>query len=1042
MTVQREQKQLDAAHPEHSAWVSAHAGSGKTFILIDRLSRLLLSGVPAERILCITFTKAAATEMSERLYQRLSHWSLCDEAALCEELHGLEGVMPNSKKLLRAKNLFAEMLEAHHKGNIQTIHSFCQSVLKRFPIEADIYPNFQTMDEYESKALLKEAQLSVLEDSKTNQEALKIIAQNISAQTFDDIFAEIIRNRKKIKEMIGSAPEKLSSLQKKWGISSGESPTSIREQILSQRPLAHKNLSLEAYIDKFFTKEKKPRKKLPHDMELSEQERVGALMEKANQAQTLLFSAALLKIAGHFLSQLDKIKKQKGLLDYEDLISKTLDLFQNRSAGQWVLYRLDGGIDHILIDEAQDTNPEQWQLIEKLSEEFFAGESYKQNACSLFVVGDAKQSIFSFQGAAVDGFAEQEKKFAQLAKNANKNFISIPLAVSFRSAPQILYFVDGLLSRMTLSETPLDSPPHAAHRTDASGLVEIWPIYTASADGSKVEKMLAPDDLLAEHIAQKIEALLREGDCEEKDILVLLRRRNAFFDSLIRTLKKKNLSVAGSDRLMLAKELPIQDLLSLAKWVLLPQDDLSFAEVLKSPLCAVTEAQLMKLAVGRDKNSLWEALLAQQNQFPEVVAFLRSCLERADFVSVFDFFSFVLDVQNRRGHFVALMGEEVLDPLDAFGHLALSYEKNHTSSLQNFIEWFDSAQAEIKRDKDRSNEIRLMTIHGAKGLEAKVVFFIDVPPSHASKNYFRPLKGVPLFSLTDHKIKALEQVREEKKALDGLEEARLLYVALTRACDQLYVSSYKRKGDSQPQWYELMAEQQEPQKPNFGPATAPTAQTKKPKPLQNIFSYKIIVPKAQSQMRHPSLLMEQEKKKLSPLGESKQDSPAALRGTILHEALRYGVAWGAATDTQTLTNFLQKKFSNHANCQTLAEKAMDLINNKIFAEIFHPTPEIQALNEAPVQALFADGEKTLSGKIDRLLLHPAQKCATIIDYKSDSAPPETAPEPYQRQLAAYALVLSKIYPDWQVRCALLWTSVPRLEWLDEKTLEKQKKAII
>ena len=1052
----RNQEQKDASNPKQSIWVSAHAGSGKTFILIDRLTRLLLNDVPMEKILAITFTKAAASEMSIRLYERLGKWTLCSNEELTAELTALEGAPPSKEKLEKARMLFSRTLEKQEQSHIQTIHSFCQSVLKRFPMEARIYPNFQVIDDYAQNALLKEAQFNVLNNNQFDREAMKVITQNIESSVFEKIFSEIISHKRKIEIMLEDYSKNLERLAQEWHVPRNSSADTIREKILSARP---KNIEkelkdnkkitfLDDYINIFLTQKLEPRKKLADSLR-AEQARVFDLVEKANLLNAFQFTHAVLQVADAFLKEFSRLKAQKGFLDYDDLIHKTLDLFQTHEAGLWVLYRLDGGIDHVLIDEAQDTNKEQWQLIEKLTEEFFAGQSYKEQDCSLFVVGDAKQSIFSFQGAEPDGFAKWQAHFARRAQEAQKPFRAIDLTYSFRAAPQLLKLVDKMLEGLSLSQEKMALVPHQAHHAEMPSHIEIWQPFTSEKD----EKPEA-DEQLVEAIATKINTLLKDKENKAEDILILLRRRNAFVDTLIRSLKKHGLPVAGSDRLVLAQELVIQDLLSLAKWVLLPQDDLALAEVLKSPLCALNESQLMSLAIGRGDISLWQSLSVQRNEFFEIFDFLSNCLRHADFTTPFDFFSNLLEVENKRSHFVALLGTDVHDPLDAFLNLTLNYEANHTPSLQGFVEWFSNTEAKIKRDMERGlNEVRLITIHSAKGLEAKIVFFIDIPASSPS-NYFLPINEVPFFKSSAPSTSHLQEVKDKIKTQEGYEESRLLYVALTRAKEQLYICSYK-KPFHKPSWFDTIAQQADKnlivphhkteatsiekvkeQKPAASKSTPPRKTT-----LPAFLTEKLVLTKQTKTQLNPSTLWANEKDKTitSPLKPPPQQS-AAMRGTLIHEALRRGTK----LKRDALIQYLQERFSTAATdkeYQALADEALALIKNKTFAEIFTPATK-QTLDEVPLQANF--GNTTLSGKIDRLLLDPQAKEAIIIDYKSDSRARDhdTIPDAYQAQLAAYALMFGKAFPDFHLKTGILWTSIPRLDWLDKKTLENQKKTLI
>lgn len=1076
-----ETEQLAATSPNKSAWVSAHAGSGKTYILINRFVRLLLEGVHPENILCLTFTKAASAEMSLRLYQKLGEWALCDEEKLHAELEELEGVAPNEERIKKARNLFYLLLEAQNGSKVQTIHAFCQSILNRFPIEAGIYPNFQVMDEYATNAMLKEARMAVLNNAVESSSEMKIITQNIDAAGFEKIFSEITKKRKLMEVTLYEYPKKLDKLKRNWGIAQEENHQTIRNKIILERPqnlmlqavdamrkyggpsfvnladIIDKNINnelalsfIDNYIDVFFTSTGEPRKKLVNKeisnkmpktekILIEEQARIGGIIEKANMVQAIEFANSFAKLAATFLKVFAHLKEQKGFLDYDDLIHKTLALFKTQEVADWVLYRLDSKIDHILIDEAQDTNPEQWQLIEKLSEEFFSGIGYKEQLRSLFVVGDAKQSIFGFQGAAPDDFAKQQKFFFNKARAGKVQWAEISLAKSFRAAPQLLSFIDRVFAELPLNQVFTKHPPHQAHRTQADGKIEAWDLFSEIKDKEGFE--IRADRHLAITITAKISSLLDKG-ANPKDILILVRRRNDFVDMLIDELKKQNLPIAGSDRLVLGENLAIKDLIALARFVLLPQDDLSLAEILKSPFANLNEDDLMSLAINRGNKSLWEVLSARASEFPKLVEFLNFCLRRADFVPVFEFFSEILEVKNMRGNFAYIMGEDIHDPLDAFLNLTLTYEKTHTSNLQSFVEWFAGTQAEIKRDMERGlNEIRIMTIHGAKGLESKIVFFVDIPPT-TPRDYFLPIDNIPFLRLPNIPISKVEIIKEKKAKQNDFEENRLLYVALTRACDQLYVCGYKNRGNQQPKWLNTIAKKIEgktiPQPKEISQTTPSRLNNKKPSIAPPIWiSKKFKTTKNERISRSPSSLSDstENKKTYSVLESKLEESPAKMRGTILHQALQFG----KGLNHSQLTKILENKFDNHQASAELAQQAINLINNKDLAEIFD-----QGLNEIPIKAVFGIPPKEVifSGKIDRLILDSKNQKAIIIDYKSDAEPKAEMPEIYKKQLSAYCLMLERIYPNWDLRAAILWTAEERLDWLSNKSLENLKKELI
>ena len=1077
----RHQEQPDAASPLHSVWVSAHAGSGKTHVLTNRVIRLLLAEVEAHHILCLTFTKAAAAEMTDRLHKQLGEWTTLPDDQLSQKIEELGEPIPNAAQLNLARQLFARILETSQGLRIQTIHAFCQSVLKRFPLEAGISPSFRVMDDRAAQEMMAAAQNRVLAAANQKKDPLKTIVRDMNDAVFANIFAEIIGEKHELEKLLPDYKNKISALAKHWRLKPDDDYENLRQRIVSERDdvllrqaavalqasnkstdcergaAIHQQLQqqdprayLERYIQIFLTKNNEPRKTLltkhcennnPNIKKilLDEQARVFDLIEKSNGARALRLADAIASLAADFLKVFSHLKSERNFLDYDDLITKTRQLFITQPAGLWVLYKLDG-LNHILIDEAQDTNPEQWDLIKCLTEEFFAGQDEDSKQRTLFAVGDPKQSIFGFQGVVPDGFQSMQEFFSQKAQEAEKNWADIKLTRSFRSVPEILKLVDQVFTQPKTemdTNTPLE--PHIAYRNHERGLTEIWPTFENDPDSDPAER-------LAHTIATKISDLAPDGK-GAGDILILVRRRNIFVDHLIRALKERGLPVAGSDRLQLTEHLAVMDMISLAKFVLLPQDDLSLAEVLKSPLGNLSEDELMKLALARikpgGKDSLWAELCRQKEAYPRLHSFLSDVLRRADFVPVFEFFSEILEAQNMRAHFAAALGAEAHDPLDEFLNLALAYEQTQAPSLQGFIHWLARAHVEVKRDMERGHdEIRIMTVHGAKGLEAKIVFLADIPP-HNPPHHWMPIADAPFWRMSDMPIQAVQEIREQNKIQEAYEENRLLYVAMTRARDQLYVCGYHQKGDSALRWLPLIAPCAQIKDP-------PKIKQKKTRPATHAQQNK----KTTSIPAKIKIAARVKQKRLSPSNFSPEKKPqtsvslltpaaqktAALAGSLMHEALRYA----PQMNKEKLTPLLQRLFPQNSQeeCHDMARLTHELIAHRELAFCFE-----QGAGEVAVEALFEDQSPPLviSGRIDRMIFNEKNHTAQIIDYKTDKNPPDqTEPMPahYRKQLAAYRAVIQKMRPDWEVSAALLWTRIPRLDWADNNKLDNDAKMII
>ncbi len=614
-------RQAAAADPTASVWVSANAGSGKTHVLINRVIRLLLSGTDPERILCLTFTKAAASEMASRLYDRLGEWTVMDEAALAEKLQELEGTPPDAAKLLSARLLFARAIETPGGLKIQTIHAFCERLLGRFPLEAGVPPHFEILDERTAAELMAEARDEILseigEEEQTGAQgdvasAFETVSSLVGEYGFDDLFREIVGKRARLTEQITSAGgvdgvlEKVAALlhvepEETEGVlvaaAAESAPLHELKEALPLLQAGNKTdiktaAALTEFLNeptamdvldvykKVFLKQDGDRKKLtpsiitkkvheahPHLLDLLEQEqtRIVELEEKRRAARIVASTHALYVLAAALLERFATLKQQWAVLDYEDLILKSRDLLNLSSAAAWVLYKLDGGLDHILVDEAQDTSPHQWEVIQALAEEFLSGEGAREVTRTIFAVGDEKQSIFSFQGADPAKFAEMKSHFATKVEGAGKSWNPVDLLLSFRSTREVLNAVDQVFATeetATGLNADAEPPTHYPYRDLDAGLVEIWPTCVPDEEEEVLPwdapldypNAQSPEARLADRIASTIahwltskEVLKGEGrPIEARDVLILVRRRNIFVEEVIRALKRRNVPVAGT----------------------------------------------------------------------------------------------------------------------------------------------------------------------------------------------------------------------------------------------------------------------------------------------------------------------------------------------------------------------------------------------------------------------------------------------------------------------------------------------------------------
>jgi ATP-dependent helicase/nuclease subunit A len=439
---------LTASDPRRSAWVSANAGAGKTYTLANRVTRLLLDRAKPERILCLTYTKAAAAEMQGRLFDQLGTWAMLDDTTLAEKIVGIGADAPDADGLREARRLFAQALETPGGLKIQTIHSFCQYLLARFPLEAGVPPGFRVLDDQTARDLMGEARARILERAGQGEKILADAAAHLVTQTSESrlhavLDAALGGDRRKLERFLDTLPDidgaMTTAIRGAHGAAADETPDNIaasfcaeagaegsrcreivawlvagkksdaeRGQLLA-RALEEKSFDLfrEAFLTGKGELYKSLATKSLADAEpavaqalLDMAQRFLAAEERWRAAHAASLAEAVLTLAAAARGEYARAKRARAALDYDDLIAQTLALLDKREAAAWVLYKLDGGLDHVLIDEAQDTSPEQWAIVRRLTEEFFAGEDWRaRGPRTVFAVGDEKQSIFSFQGA-------------------------------------------------------------------------------------------------------------------------------------------------------------------------------------------------------------------------------------------------------------------------------------------------------------------------------------------------------------------------------------------------------------------------------------------------------------------------------------------------------------------------------------------------------------------------------------------------------------------------------------------------------------------
>lgn len=1085
--------QVRAARPDASTWLAANAGSGKTRVLTDRVARLLLDGVEPQHILCLTYTKAAASEMQNRLFKRLGAWAMLPEPALHASLRdlGVEGEI-DSARLREARTLFARAIETPGGLKIQTIHSFCASLLRRFPLEAQVSPQFTEIEDRAADLLRAEIvdQMAEGEDSSL----IDGIARHYTGEDFSKLTRDVIKNRAGFKkDMNLEAMRSLFGLAGKpdvqelpsWVIdpsvkdwlpaASSTLRTLTKTMIELADVLDALNLEMPQAFDLehlkshfLYRKEStfKSEAKLKTVPTKKAQEALGALLEPfhelmkrtaeaheiANANRAAMRSLDLYKFAARFIAHYEDRKMLRGWLDFDDLIFKARDLLNDPAVAAWVLFRIDGGIDHILVDEAQDTSPAQWDVIRKLAAEFSSGEGARKDvARTLFVVGDKKQSIYSFQGADPREFDRMHAEFKAKMEAAGQRFQSLTLGYSFRSSTAVLGVVDAAFEHREAAGFTEDAR-HIAFKEALPGRVDIWPVIEKQDDADD-RLWYEPLDrrgarhhtvILAQQIAGQIKQMIDSGQTipidveggharrpvQPGDFLILVQRRSDLFAEIIRACKNHDLPIAGADRLKVGGELAVRDLAALLSFLAVAEDSLSLATALRSPLFGWTEKELFDLAHGRTEDHLWQALRGKPDAYPETLGILNDLRANVDFLRPYDLIERVLTRHGGRRRLLARLGREAEDGINALLSQALSYERNAIPSLTGFLVWMDTDDLEIKRQIDSaSDQIRVMTIHGAKGLEAPIVILPDTGKRDIQ------IKD-DILKIGDHpvwKTNAAEMPQVMAEEVTTLKDAqfeerlRLLYVALTRAEKWLIVAAageLSKKSDSLYQIVDAALDQLPTEeiafqgltvkRHNHGSwdalpevqsetSTAPSATLDplfhrkappRPDPVETLSPSDLGGPKALA-------------------GEQGRDEEAAKAyGSLVHLYLEHlahveASAWPAVAATLST--------GQPDEAEALAE-AQAVLEASALRHLFAPT----TLAEVPISAPL--GQARMNGVIDRLVI--TGDWVLAVDFKTNRVVPETVescPLGLLRQMAAYAEGLRQIYPDRRIETAILWT---------------------
>ncbi|KQV20265.1 ATP-dependent DNA helicase [Rhizobium sp. Root1203] len=1138
-------QQSIASDPQRSAWVSANAGSGKTHVLTQRVIRLLLAGARPSAILCLTYTKAAASEMSNRVFERLAEWAVLSDDDLSQRISQIEGKVPDALKLAEARRLFAKALETPGGLKIQTIHAFCEALLHQFPLEANVAGHFSVLDDRAAATLLEDARRSLLTATTPDEdpalaEAFSYVLNLGDESGLETLLEEIVANRNPIRKFTVAAEQQGGldkAIRAKLGLSSNDTEMGIADEYWPLPGLA--GSALDRYLEladrkggakaqdiaaalRTVVQEQDATRRIPllerafltakGEPKSDSQFFVKAMLSEAPELADAVTAArdhivscrdrlkivrmydatrAALILADRLNRDYDDLKKQRSQLDFEDLITRTADLLNKSDVGPWIHYKLDQGIDHILVDEAQDTSPIQWSVIQSLAQDFFSGESARNVVRTLFAVGDEKQSIYSFQGARPERFSEESQRTRQRVSQSGLAFSTVRLPLSFRSTSDVLAAVDHIFTPagnargLSAGGEPV---VHRSNRIGHPGAVDLWEMiapdvtikdedWTAPFDATPES---APAAILARRIAYAIGDLVGKETIVEKgkerlieagDILVLVRKRDAFVNALTRALKRRdNIPVAGADRLRLTSHIAVQDLVALGRFLLLPEDDLSLAALMKSPLLDLTEDDIFTVAALRGEGeSVWthmQKFAADGNpRLGAAVGRLTLFLEEQRVLPVHDFYARLLGSHGGRRQFLARLGTEVSDILDEFLTFTLDHENSELPGLQSFISTLELEAPEVKREQDKGrNEVRIMTVHASKGLEAPIVFLVDGGSKAFTHTHMPKLRlleqrkdeppmpvWVPLGdlgnSLTQADATRIQLLAEE-------EYRRLLYVAMTRAADRLVVCGYRGVRANTDTWHAMISAAMTDSHPHVAAATfsGPDGtwsgirwrvpridrhfehhQSAEPAATRDVLPFDLGKPlPPQRHLPRPlspsgaGTIIDEEADDLlvvSPLfGNSGKADRSLQKGRLLHRMMQMlpEIALGERAEAAVRYTERAVRFWPASERRKLVDSVLKLLAEPELEEVFatHAQAEVSIMGTLSL----AGREYAVSGRVDRLAVLPDR--VVILDYKTNRVPPQTAegiPFAHRAQLAIYRDILSPLYPGKRVDCVLVYT---------------------
>ncbi len=1102
--------QAAASSPDLDVWLSASAGTGKTYVLAARVLRLLLRpGVRPDSILCLTFTRAGAAEMAERVHTRLAWWARLDDKALRHELFAL-GEDDSDAAIRKARTLFASVLEARGGGlRVMTIHAFCQTMLGSFPLEAGLAPGFRAVEGREQAALASGVLGGLAETAEREGDARLIAAlralsrrlgeagtqsfllraaKNLDAlETLTDGIEAKVRRALDVPadfspdDVIASCADgafdragllALGAMQAGWATATGNrNADRISNWLLGtsgQRAAELGELRLAWGTRTGTMQVNGPKDPGYRDLAVRLDDWCAGLLALQQRAALAEDIAHGLLAARRYARAYADAKKAAGLVDFDDLIGKAVALLSEPGMGAWIAYKLDQATDHILVDEAQDTNARQWDIVKALAGEFWAGDGARGDALrTLFTVGDYKQAIFGFQGTDPRFYAAAGEDFGAAANAAGRALERLSLDRSFRSTPPVLQVVDALLDELgedAFGEQAFDR--HDSARGGPGSVTLLPPVRVPESDEDDGEEgwVANATRTLASTIARQVRGWLDEERMLEAkgrpltpgDIMILVRKRGDLAALLVARLQKEGVPVAGVDRLRLASPLAVRDCLAAMRFAVQPDDDLTLASLLVSPICGWTQEQLYDVAHVKRSASLWSEVRGQSEMLGKLLAM-------ADFVSPYVFLETMLSGEiGARKNLLRRLGNEASDPIDELLNAALQYEREGVATLQGFLDWFDRGDGDIVRDAGgQGNAVRVMTVHAAKGLQAPLVILADAtadPDAGNDRDFSWVLDEtvVPLFrprAAERQLVASLEAMAMHLSEQDRREHWRLLYVAMTRAEEQLVIAGSltpRQKIVPEASWHAAVERAMvrigaaQVELPPWGAAAIHAAEKRD---LRSTAKAEVV----ETPVARPGWLDRaappeaRPPRPLSPssLGEDTVADPppdaavraASDRGRLIHALFERLPSLPVDLRARAAERWLEQSagVDDAAQRADIVQAVLSVLQHPDCAHLFGTN----GLSEVPVAGV-VDG-LVISGTVDRLIV--GEHRVDVIDFKTGRRVPAgtgSVPDTYKRQLAAYAAVLRGVFPGREVHAALLYTAGPKFITLGEDDLDAYK----